>query len=304
MVHHDHCPLCSSEMINAHFTCIDHFISKESFALARCNRCGFLFTQDYPDQDEVYKYYESDNYISHSDTSEGIINKIYHLIRHLMLRRKRRILNRLTGLRSGRLLDVGSGTGHFASMMKKSGWVVKGIEISEKARNFSASTFDLEIISPQQISELNANSFDCVTMWHVLEHFHDPFRYVSDIIKLLKPGGVCLVALPNCSSFDAKFYNREWAAYDVPRHLWHFDPDTFDYFSGKAGLKVEHRLVLPFDVFYICVLSEKYQGSRSPFIKGITRAFWFSLLTVFERNRSSSIIYVLRKPVDNRSIVT
>jgi len=120
MVHHDGCPLCSSEMINAHFTCIDHFISKESFALARCNRCGFLFTQDYPDQDEVYKYYESDNYISHSDTSQGLVNKLYHFIRQFMLLRKRRIVNKYTGLKRGSLLDIGSGTGHFASVMRKS----------------------------------------------------------------------------------------------------------------------------------------------------------------------------------------
>jgi 2-polyprenyl-3-methyl-5-hydroxy-6-metoxy-1,4-benzoquinol methylase len=297
MVHHDRCPLCSSEMINIHFVCIDHFISGESFTIARCNRCGFLFTQDYPSENDMYRYYESDNYISHSDTSEGTINKIYHLIRQLMLVRKRRIINRLTGLKSGNLLDVGSGTGHFASMMKKSGWTVKGIEISEKARNASAATFDLDIIDPGKISELEANSFDCVTMWHVLEHFHDPYRYISDIITLLKPGAICLVALPNSSSFDANYYKQIWAAFDVPRHLWHFDPVTFNEFSVKSGLQVEHRLLLPFDVFYISVLSEKYKGSPMPFITGIGRALWFSLLTLFKRNRGSSVIYVLKKPV-------
>jgi SAM-dependent methyltransferase len=297
MIHHDRCPLCSSEMINVHFICIDHFISKEPFNIARCNRCGFLFTQDYPSENDINRYYESDNYISHSDTSEGIINKIYHLIRQIMLVRKKRIIKRLTGLKSGNLLDVGSGTGHFASVMKKSGWRVKGIEISEKARKFSAATFGLDIIDPVRISELDANSFDCVTMWHVLEHFHDPHRYISDILTLLKPGGTCLVALPNSSSFDAKYYRHLWAAFDVPRHLWHFDTVTFSDFSGKAGLQVERRLLLPFDVFYISVLSEKYKGSRMPFITGIGMAFWFSFLTVFNKNRSSSVIYVLRKPV-------
>ena len=295
MVHHDRCPLCSSEKIDVQFRCIDHFITNEQFAIVCCNSCGFLFTQDYPEENEIYKYYESDNYISHSDTSKGLVNKIYHLIRQLMLLRKRGIINRFTGLKSGSLLDVGSGTGHFASVMKKSGWAVKGVEISAKARNFSASTFDLEVISPEFLSALEANSFDCVTMWHVLEHFHDPFRYISDIIRLLKPGGVCIVALPNSGSFDAKYYRQTWAAYDVPRHLWHFDTVTFGDFSDKSGLKLERQLVLPFDVFYISALSEKYKGSRWPFITGLIRAAWFSFLTLFKRKRSSSVIYILRK---------
>jgi SAM-dependent methyltransferase len=212
-----------------------------------------------------------------------------------MLHRKRTIVERISGLKNGKLLDVGSGTGHFASVMKESGWVVKGIEINEKARNFSATTFDLEIIAPGNVSELGENSIDCVTMWHVLEHFHDPHRYISDIIKLLKPGGVCLVALPNSGSCDAKYYKEGWAAFDVPRHLWHFDPVTFTDFVRKSGIKLESQLVLPFDVFYISILSEKYKGSRFPLITGITRAIWFSFLSVFDRSRSSSVIYVLRK---------
>jgi 2-polyprenyl-3-methyl-5-hydroxy-6-metoxy-1,4-benzoquinol methylase len=299
MVHHDHCPLCTSEIISIHFRCIDHFISKEQFAIARCNKCGFLFTQDYPDEDEIYKYYESDDYISHSDTTIGIVNKIYHFIRQFMLFRKRRLINRLTGLKSGSLLDVGSGTGHFASVMKKSGWQVKGVEINEKARKFSATSLDLEVIAPELISGLESESFDCVTMWHVLEHFHDPFRYISEIKRLIKPGGFCLIALPNSGSYDANYYRQTWAAFDVPRHLWHFDPVTFGNFAGQSGLKLERQLVLPFDVFYISALSEKYKGSHWPLITGLTRAAWFSFLTVFKRNRSSSVIYVLRKSVIN-----
>lgn len=295
MVHHDRCPLCSSEMINAHFTCIDHFISKELFSLARCNSCGFLFTQDYPDENEINKYYESDDYISHSDTSEGIVNKMYHLIRQVMLLRKKKIIKKLTGLKNGNLLDVGSGMGHFVCEMKKSGWSVKGIEINEKVRNFSAKTFNLEIIAPDQISSLEADSFDCITMWHVLEHFHNPDKYISDIITLLKPGGICMIALPNSNSPDAKYYKQFWAAFDVPRHLWHFDPATFSQFSEKTGIQVNHQLVLPFDVFYISVLSEKYMGSQWPFIRGIIMAIWFSFLTVFDRNKSSSVIYILKK---------
>ena len=154
MIHHESCPLCSSEMISLHFRCTDHFISKESFEIFRCSSCGFLFTQNYPDENEIHRYYESDEYISHSDTSAGIINKVYHLVRQLMLKRKRGIIKKITGLKQGSLLDVGSGTGHFASLMKRSGWNVKGIEINEKARNFSQSAFNLDVIAPEEIHGL------------------------------------------------------------------------------------------------------------------------------------------------------
>jgi len=295
MVHHNGCPLCSSEKIAFHFSCIDHFISKETFALNRCNVCGFVFTQDYPAETEIYKYYESDDYISHTDTSKGIINKIYRLVRQAMLINKRGLIKKLTGLKEGSLLDIGSGTGHFAATMEKAGWLAKGVEINEKARDFSSSAFGLEIIGPEKISTLNANSFDCVTMWHVLEHFHDPFKCLSEVNRLLKPGGFCLIALPNCGSYDAEHYRQFWAAYDVPRHLWHFSPFTLRLFSEKAGMALEKSMMLPLDVFYISLLSERYKGLRWPIISGFTKALFFSFLSAFNNKRCSSVIYIVRK---------
>ena len=298
MVHHERCPLCDSGMIADHFLCTDHFISRETFTIACCGSCGFMFTQDYPEESDIGRYYESAEYISHSDTSKGLINKIYHLVRQIMLHRKRGIIEKMTGLKKGTLLDVGSGTGHFAALMKEAGWDAKGIEINEKARTFATETFGLEIVSPASIPTLQSNSFDCVTMWHVLEHFHDPQKYIKDILTLLKPGGICTVALPNSSSFDALHYGKFWAAFDIPRHLWHFDPETFSHFAGKNGLIIECYFMLPFDVFYISALSEKYRGSPLPFLKGIAWGCWFAFLTIFNRKRSSSVIYILRKPTD------
>lgn len=298
MVHHDRCPLCDSEEITYHFRCQDHFMTGETFSIYLCNSCSFLFTQDSPDINEIVKYYESDDYISHSDTSEGFINKIYRLVRQVMLLRKRATIKKLTGLKNGTILDIGCGTGHFAFSMKKAGWLVKGIEINKKARSFAESVFGLDVISPEEVSGLVANSYDCITLWHVLEHFHDPHKYMSDIFNLLKPGGYCLVALPNCDSYDAKYYNHYWAAYDVPRHLWHFGPASFSYLSEKSGMQMHGLDVLPFDVFYISALSEKYKGSRLSFIIGVIRALCFSLMAAINKKKSSSVIYLLRKTLD------
>jgi 2-polyprenyl-3-methyl-5-hydroxy-6-metoxy-1,4-benzoquinol methylase len=295
MVHHKVCPLCLSENITLHLKCTDHFISKEVFQIVKCSVCSFEFTQDYPEEADIGQYYESEDYISHSDTSIGFSNKLYRLARKIMLRRKMRIIRMVTGLKTGSLLDIGSGTGHFANTMRNAGWQVKGIEKNEKARSHSKSNFGLEISAPEYISSLQPGIFDCITLWHVLEHFHEPYKYAAEIIRLLKPGGVCVIALPNSWSFDAVHFGKFWAAYDLPRHLWHFNPATFRRFADKAGFKTEKLLTLPLDIFYISILSEKYSGSRIPLFTGIAVAKMYTFASFFKKTRSSSIIYILRK---------
>jgi SAM-dependent methyltransferase len=295
MVHHYVCPLCSSEKIALHFSCNDHFISRKDFAILKCSDCGFLFTQDYPEESEIGAFYVSEEYISHSDISKGLSNKLYQIARTIMLSRKKVLVEKITGLKIGKILDIGSGTGYFAATMKRVGWMVRGIEINEKARDFSITNFGLEVDPPQSITAYESNSFDCITLWHVLEHFHDPFKYISEISRLLKTGAVCVVALPNCSSYDANHYKRFWAAWDVPRHLWHFNPATFRLFSEKSGFILENLKILPLDVFYISLLSERYKGSGMAFFKAMSKAFIFSFRSFFNKERSSSVIYLLRK---------
>jgi len=295
MVHHNVCPLCSSDKIGLQFSCTDYLVSKTDFRIFRCSSCGFSFTQDYPEERDIGRFYESDSYISHSDTSEGLSNKLYLLARNLMIRRKKKLIQNLTGLRKGNILDIGSGTGYFASSMKRDGWVAKGIEINERASKFAVTHFGLDIFAPDKLPEIEAGSYDCVTLWHVLEHFHEPYKYASEIFRVLKHGAVCVIAVPNSRSYDAEYYNRFWAAWDVPRHLWHFNPDTFKLFSEKTGFSLEKLKRLPLDVFYISMLSEKYKGSGLSFIRGMVMAGWFAFLSLFNKKKSSSIIYILRK---------
>lgn len=294
-MHLNKCPLCNSQEIVTHLRCRDHFLSNEEFELFRCVSCGFIFTQDHPDEISSGRYYESDEYASHNDASAGFSNMLYRFSRKIMLSKKRRLAVKLTGIKSGKLLDIGSGSGHFLSEMKNSGWDVRGIEINEKARTLSEKKFNLTVLLPANMNSLEAGSFDCITLWHVLEHFHDPFMYAGEINRLLKPGGICIAAMPNSGSFDANYYLSTWAAYDVPRHLWHFNPETFEKFSGKAGLQLIKTAALPLDVFYISILSEKYRGSKFYFFAGIIKGAWFSLCSLFRKNKASSLIYILKK---------
>ena len=212
-----------------------------------------------------------------------------------MLRRKRKIAEQACGKKKGKILDIGSGTGHFLAEMKRSGWETSGIEINEKARQYSSSVHGLNIIDPGQIQFIPTSSCDCITLWHTLEHFRYPFRYAEEIHRILKPEGTCIIALPNCSSHDAGHYRKFWAAWDVPRHLWHFSPATLGFFADKAGFMVKAFKSLPLDVFYISIISEKYRGTIPYFIWGLVRGFWFYLRSLMDRKGSSSLIYFIQK---------
>lgn len=289
------CPLCSSTGPSRHLTCTDHLVSSEKFDLYKCPECGFVFTFNYPDEKEIGRYYDSGEYVSHDDKAKGILNLIYLQARNIMLLRKRRLVENSTGIKKGNILDIGCGTGYFAGAMKKAGWEVKGIEPNLKARDFASASFGIEILDPEEISVLPDASFDCITMWHVMEHFHKPSDYAAQIRRLLKPGGMCIAALPNCSSHDAQHYGEDWAAWDVPRHLWHFTPDTFRIFAGKEDFTVTQIKPLPLDVFYISVLSEKNRQSAMSFLKGMIKGSAFAFRTLFEKHRSSSLIYFLKR---------
>jgi SAM-dependent methyltransferase len=180
-------------------------------------------------------------------------------------------------------------------MMLRSGWDVTGIEPGTKAREFGIEKFGIRVIHPSEISELPGGSFDCITLWHVIEHFHDPSGYAREMRRLLKPGGTCIVALPNCSSYDAVFFREHWAAWDVPRHLWHFNPATFRIFAEKEGFSIDKTMALPLDVFYISILSFRNKGAGMPLIKGIVAGKWFFLRSLFRKEKGSSLIYVLHR---------
>lgn len=295
MVHYSACPLCASGSLTNAMACTDHFVSGEAFTIVKCSQCGFLFTQDHPGETEAGRYYESEEYISHSDTSEGLVNKLYRFARWMMLRKKTALVKNETGLSHGTILDVGSGTGYFADAMAKAGWNSEGIEINPGAREFSKVSFGLDVFDPAEINNIESGKYDCITLWHVLEHFNDPTGYILQIRRLLKPGGKCIIALPNSSSYDAIHYKEYWAAWDVPRHIWHFTPQTFRRFAEKTGFELLKVKTLPFDVFYISLLSEKYRGSKFNFIKGIFRGKLMWLKSQFNKEKTSSLIYILRE---------
>lgn len=295
ILHIDTCPLCGKSHFVKEMTCTDHYATGESFDLYRCQDCGFLFTQGVPTEAEIGRYYESPDYISHSDTNKGLMNRIYHWVRRYMLGRKARLIRHSSRLNKGALLDIGTGTGYFSHFMQQKGWTVSAIEKSPQAREFAREHFALDVKAPEELAGLSDASFDVVTLWHVMEHLEHLNETWEILHRILKERGILIIAVPNPTSYDAQKYREMWGAYDVPRHLWHFSPSILQRFGAKHGFILAEQHPMPFDAFYVSILSEKYRKSGMPFLKGMlsgTRA-WFA--SAANKERSSSMIYVFRK---------
>ena len=215
------CPLCGGQQLEHALTCTDHYASGETFEVVRCVHCGFLMTQNAPVEAEIGKYYETPDYISHSDTQKGLMNKVYHRVRQFMLSRKAALVKRASKMKKGALLDYGTGTGYFAHTMTKKQWQVKAIEKSPQARAFAKEHFGLEVDAETALPHYPSDAFDVVTLWHVMEHIEHLNEMWETLHRILTERGVLIVAVPNPDSYDAKKYKEWWAAYDVPRHLWH-----------------------------------------------------------------------------------
>jgi Methyltransferase domain. len=260
----------------------------------RCNNCGFRFTQNFPDEKEIGPYYETAEYVSHSDTHKGLTNKLYHVVRHFMLNRKADMTERISGKTRGTILDIGCGTGYYLHVMHQRGWHCLGVEKSELASNSARNHFGLEILSSLDKTDTNQR-FDVITLWHVLEHLQNLSDVFARLRGLLSEEGTLIVAVPNCDSYDAHYYKEYWGAYDVPRHLWHFTPHTLGLLARREGFKIEQFAPMPFDAFYVSILSERYQHKRLAFLKGMWRGAVALMHSLKNPQKSSSIIYILKR---------
>ncbi|ODS85278.1 MAG: methyltransferase [Chryseobacterium sp. SCN 40-13] len=267
----------------------DHSVSKEKFELLGDEELQLLKTSPQPSLEKLPSYYESDDYISHTDGKRSLFEKIYHFIKRKAIRDKVRLITSLQN-QKGSLLDIGAGTGDFLLEAKKQHWNTIGIEPSEKAKGIAIQK---GIAFAENLASLPDHSFDVITMWHVLEHVPDLENQIAVLKRLLKPNGTIIIAVPNFKSYDAKYYGAYWAAYDVPRHLWHFSKTAIEKLFRKQNIKLVKVLPMVFDSFYVSLLSEKYKNGKMNFING----FWIGLQSNLKAKRNSeysSHIYILK----------
>jgi 2-polyprenyl-3-methyl-5-hydroxy-6-metoxy-1,4-benzoquinol methylase len=294
-IHYTSCPVCHSTGIHPLLTVKDYMVSKENFVIWQCENCSLRFTQDVPDADSIGPYYKSEDYISHTDTAKGLVNKLYQEVRSFTLKQKASLIRQQTGLHAGNILDVGSGTGAFLNTMKKQSWNVRGIEPDAGARKIAKDHYGIDLLDSPTLFDLQPSSFDAITLWHVLEHVHDLHPYIEQLKMLLKPTGKIFIAVPNYDSRDADAYRLKWAAYDVPRHLYHFTPKAMEALMKQHGLIIATKKPMWFDSFYISMLSSKYKNGKTNWIGAIVTGIQSNLKAVANTDKCSSVIYVVNR---------
>ncbi len=289
MKHIDKSPINNSPL-KPFLNCVDHTVSRETFSIFIDENAELLVTTPRPQDNDLGKYYESEDYISHSNKNNSIVNKVYLIVRNYTIRRKLKLLKSFHS-EGKELLDIGAGTGDFLAACKNNGWVIHGVEPNKKANKIAQRKTSIEI--NDDIKEILNKQFDIITMWHVLEHVPDLNFYISNLKKLLKANGTLVIAVPNYKSFDATYYKDNWAAYDVPRHLWHFSQKAIKGLFEQKGMKVIDIVPMKFDAYYVSLLSEKYKTGRSNLLK----AFFIGLRSNYRANSTgefSSLIYIIK----------
>lgn len=289
------CPCCGNAAIVKILSVKDFTVSNEYFDIWHCHNCTLRFTQKIPDITSIGLYYQSAAYVSHSDTHEGLVNRFYHFVRNYTLRLKRKLVQTITAKQKGIILDIGAGTGAFAHTMQSAGWKITGLEPDATARQNALQKYSLQLQTPETLYRLQSKQFDAITLWHVLEHVHDLHQYLETFHRILKDDGKLMIAVPNYTSYDATVYGEYWAAYDVPRHLYHFSPKSIEVLAGLKGFTVKGHVPMIFDSFYVSLLSEQYKNGKNNLIS----AFWNGLLSNLkmwgDKKKCSSVIYVLEK---------
>lgn len=289
------CPLCGASGQIPYAQCKDFTISNESFYLLKCPSCNIVYTLDPPSESDTKRYDKLDLKLRLGDSPRGLTGRLYYHIRNLMLIRKAHIVEKQAYRTSGSLLNYGAKTGYFSSRMERRGWEVTSVEKYLEERLFSLEMFHHRMIDLSEMESLHSETFDVITLWHVFEHSYHPGELLDRFHELLRPGGILIMSCPNINSIDAKYYGPYWAAYDVPRHLWHFEPGSICNLALKHGFTLMHRERLPFDSFYISILSEQHLGHKQAFIRGMMKGFHSWLLSSSRRDLSSSLVYVFRK---------
>lgn len=287
------CPWCGNQSENSYLKVKDYFLTQEDFEILKCDQCGLLFTTPQPDPNEIGKYYQSDEYYSHQQNKTGFIPRVYERVKSVNLKNKASMA--ISDLKSGNLLDIGCGVGDFLCQVKKLGWNVMGIEPSDDAKKIAQERLGFTPLSPSEYDQIPDQSFDVITMWHVLEHVSDLYFQMKELVRLLKPGGRLIIALPNYKSFDSCYYKDKWAAWDVPRHLNHFSPECIQSIFSTVGFQYLDTKKLVWDAYYISFLSEKYLKHSLPLIRGA----FVGLKSNLKARRSglySSLVYRFVRP--------
>jgi SAM-dependent methyltransferase len=284
------CPLCQNDTLDTFLLSKDYFLTGEEFSISACPRCGLKFTNPRPGKEAIGAYYASPGYLSHSQRGGGLTGRLFYAARKVTLAKKYRMIRK--HFRKPNILDVGCGTGEFLSYCRHKGCKVAGVEPSASARKLAREKNHLEVYESLDLLPPGQAGFDVITLWHVLEHFHDPLAQLAGLHPLLHKDGILVIAVPNCRSYDAWLYGKCWAAYDLPRHLFHFDEQTLLHLLSETSFKPVRSYPLKPDAFYISLLSEKYKRGKNHYFKACATGVVSNLSGALGKGGYSSFVVV------------
>jgi 2-polyprenyl-3-methyl-5-hydroxy-6-metoxy-1,4-benzoquinol methylase len=301
MLQIDKCIICDGDNFIHLFQCKDYLLTQEMFSVFQCKSCGFRFTNPRPENKKLPDYYKSENYISHSENPKNLIDKIYNIVRNYTLKQKYKLVNKYhsqSELISPALniLDIGCGTAEFLKLFKQNKWQVYGIEPNESARDIAQTRNGIVTFNENYINEFSDNQFNVITLWHVLEHVPDIKSLITDIKRIINKKGILIIAIPNSDSLDARIYKQYWAAYDVPRHLYHFNKTSIKTLFDKYNFEIIEIIPMKFDAYYISLLSEKNKSGKSNLLRASINGLK-SNLYAGKDNNYSSLIFVLKNKI-------
>ena len=287
------CPLCGHENFSPFLTCKDHTVTGEEFQIVACKHCSLHFTNPRPEDQKLSSYYDSPHYISHTDRSNSLINLLYKTARRFTLKNKVHLINRFS---KGTLMDYGCGTGDFLAFAHSKGWDVQGIEPADPAREIANQKIP-GLVHSDLIPTGNMH-FNVITLWHVLEHVPTLNTTLKSLCSKLAHQGYLILALPNFQSFDAAHYGSYWAAYDVPRHLYHFSKESMAQLLRQHNLSIKRIIPMKLDAFYVSLLSEKYLmedkgvSGFTIYLKAFLKGLKSNYYAKKNQDQYSSLIYV------------
>lgn len=286
------CPWCGSGKAQINLWLKDEFLSKEDFHICECLNCGLSYTMPRPNKKKIGEYYKSEEYYSHQENKKGFIPRLYESVKKVNLKHKYNLATQ--GLNVGKMLDIGCGVGDFLHTAEEHGWTCTGVEPSEDAKAIAKTKTKANIINSEDMEKIPDATFDLITMWHVLEHVDDLKWQIEQLHRLTKTKGRIVIAVPNYKSYDAQYYKELWAAYDVPRHLSHFNKNVLTKIFKSKNLELVRTDKLIWDAYYISYMSEQYKQHKFPLLKGAFRGC-ISNCKARHTNEWSSMVYIFEK---------
>ena len=293
----------NKEHLQPYLSLKDYALTQEDFELYHHKEIDMLVTIPKPSNEELGRFYEDTDYLPHTDSRKTLFDKLYQYVKKNAIANKVDLLNSLR-TESKTVLDIGTGTGNFLLACKKNGWKITGIEPNQNAKKLVQDKFQVilndnstklfydSLKSLQESNAENSLKFDVITLWHVLEHVPDVEHYIKQIKSLLKPNGIIVVAVPNFKSYDAFYYGKFWAAFDVPRHLSHFSKKSIAILFGNEKMKVFKIFPMKMDSFYVSLLSEKNKTGKMNYFKGFLIGLQSNIKALISDEYSSHIYLI------------